>query len=202
VEIGNLVHAVTCSSESLTQLVKTYFPDKIVEHVPDRLNFSLFPPSRKPHQGAAKSVVWFGFIHNAHETLPSLLPTLSACGVKLRIISDKPYTQQDGILALEPEWELFDPATAYHRIQEADMVLNPRSNRAFYRYKSQNKTVIGWKLGLPVAVTSEDLLRFMDPLERNREVQEKREVVERDYPIEQSARQYREILYTIRERYL
>jgi len=64
VEIGNMVHAITCSSEGLTQLMKNYFPTKIVVHVPDRLNPNEFPQPRSTHEGYAQKVVWFGFIHN------------------------------------------------------------------------------------------------------------------------------------------
>jgi len=201
VETGNLAHALTCSSESLTQLVKTYFPDKIVECVPDRLNFALFPPPREKHQGTARNVVWFGFIHNAHETLASLLPVITTYGLKLRIIADEPYTQEDGILAQNPEYIRYESNTVHSRLKEADVVLNPRSNRAFYRYKSDNKSVIGWKLGLPVAVSEEDLVRFLDPDKRNEEVQEKQLLVEREYSIDKSALQYREIISRIRKLY-
>ena len=201
VETGNLAHAITCSSEALTQLMRSYFPAKIVECVPDRLDFHLFPPPRGKHQGTAKNVVWFGFIHNAHETLAPLLPALTTYGLRLRIIADKPYSQEDGILELEPEFEHYDPATIYSQLKEADIVLNPRSNRAFYRYKSDNKSVIGWKLGLPVAVSEEDLVRFLNPDKRNEEVQVKRLLVDKGYRIEKSALQYREIISKIRELY-
>lgn len=198
VELGNLVHAITCSSESLTALMRGYFPRKIVEYVPDRLNPAAFPAPRVVHSGAAKQVVWFGFIHNAYAMLEQLLPALRTHSLSLTIISNVPYEQEDGILALNPAFFRYDQKTVYEHIKTADIVLNPRSDRAVFKYKSLNKSLIGWKLGVPVANTNEDIERLMDPEERNREVWEKQTMIERDYHIERSAVQYREILRMIR----
>jgi hypothetical protein len=198
IEIGHLADAITCSSEGLTALVKNYFPAKRVSHVPDRLNFDKFPLPHATHEKKAEEAVWFGFIHNAHETLEALAPALQKHGLRLRIISDKPYSKKDDILKCRPKFIKYEQATAYSLIKESDMVLNPAAGKAFYKYKSNNKTVIGWKLGLPVAITNEDIERFMDPDERNREVQEKKNMVETEYNITRSAEQYREIIRDIR----
>jgi hypothetical protein len=201
IEIGKLIHAITCSSEGLTCLIKNYFPDKMVVHVPDRLNPAVFPTGRHIHEGHAKNVVWFGFIHNAHETLVQLLPAIKEFHLNLRIISDRPYSKEDGISELNPEFICYDQRTAYDLIKEADIVLNPKSEKAFYKYKSNNKTLIGWKLGLPVAITNDDLSRFIDPAERNAEVIEKQKLVEQEFLISKSAAQYREIIVNIRKQY-
>ncbi len=197
IETGKLVHAITCSSAAMTQLMRSYFPDKIVEHVPDRLDFSIYPPAREKHTGRAKKVVWFGFIHNAHETLEQLLPTITQYGLELTLISNAPYSREDGVLTLNPRHIYYDPCTVYDQLKEADMVLNPRSDRAFYKYKSNNKSLISWNLGLPVAVTPDEVERFLDPEERNREVLEKQRMVKEEYGIERSVLQYMEIIERI-----
>jgi len=199
-EAGDQVHAITCSSQALTDLVKTYFPDKIVEHVPDRLDLKTFPLPRKSHQGKAGKAVWFGNIRNAHETLPQMLPALRETGLHLRVISNLPYSEKDGVLELNPEFICYDQSKVYGQIREADILLNPRSSRAFFRYKSYSESFIGWQLGLPVATTSEDILRLMNPKERNREVSIMQPVIEQEYYIEKSVLQYREIISRIRQR--
>lgn len=198
VEVGNMVDAITCSSEKLTQLVKTYFPHKDVVHIPDRLNFNILPEPRQKHEGKAKNVVWFGFIHNAHETLWPMLPTIREHNLILKIIAERPYERQADLEGINTEFIVFQHDTAYHKIKEADIVLNPKSTRAFYKYKSNNKTVTGWKLGVPTAETVEELLRFLDPDERNREVKEKSVVVQNEYNIISSATQYRQLFKKIR----
>ena len=93
------------------------------------------------------------------------------------------------------------PWLVYEQIKEADILLNPRSDKAFYKYKSNNKSLVGWQLGLPVAVTNEYVIRLMNPDERNREVAIMKPVVEKEYPIEKTAEQYNDIICRIRYRH-
>jgi hypothetical protein len=198
IALSSHVHAITCSSPGLTELVKRMLPNKMVFHVPDRLNFQLFPETGKTHSGQAKKAVWFGFVHNAYETLPQLLPSIIKYDLELTIIADKPYSQDDEIKKLNPHFNLYNQSTAYNLISEADIVLNPRSAKALYKYKSNNKSIIGWKLGLPVALSNEDIDRFMDPEERNKEAREMKKLVEAEYNILQSAQEYRKIFSLIK----
>ena len=107
------------------------------------------------------------------------------------------YSKKDGIFELNPEFLFYEQSKVNEQIKEADILLNPHSDRAFFRYKSNKKSLIGWQLGLPVAVTGEDVLRFMSPDERNREVSAMRPVVEQDYKIEKTAEQYHDIICRI-----
>ncbi|HEY4785834.1 MAG TPA: hypothetical protein VIH57_07285, partial [Bacteroidales bacterium] len=146
-DIASLIDAITCSSEGLTQLVRNYFPQKPVYFVPDRLNFKNFPKPRGKHMNRARRVVWFGFINNAHETLEQLLPTIEKHNLSLKIISDRPYTKEDGIKKLKKNKFIdYNEDTAYTEIKKNDIVLNPKSNKAFFKYKSNNKSIIAWKL--------------------------------------------------------
>ncbi len=202
-EICEKVHAVTCSSPELTKLMKTYLPNKIVEHVPDRLNIGSFPPPRKRHEGNAQKVVWFGYIHNARETLGQLVPFLLENNLHLTIISDFPYEDKKTGSVLEMEYRFikYEQTTVYHYLKEADIVLNPRSNKAGFRFKSNNKSLIGWQMGQPVAATTDDLVKLMDATERNREVEEKQEMIVRDYDIRLSAAEYRSLFERIRQEF-
>ena len=197
VEQARHVDAVTCSSEGLKDLVKSYFPDKIVEHVPDRFDFSLFPKPHGLHRGKARKAIWFGFTHNACETLPQLAPAIRKYGLELLIVANAPYSQKDEISALNSRFVRYEHYSSKEHIAESDILLNPRSNRASFRYKSNNKSVVAWKLGVPVAVTGDDIARLMDPDERNREV-EKHAFVGEEYNIEKSVQQYRDIIRRIR----
>jgi len=200
IEMGNLVHAITCSSKELTNLMQGYFSDKIIEHVPDRIDFSIFPKPKEKHDGKAKNIVWFGYVNNAHETLAQLLPAIKKHDLRLRIIADSPYTQKDEILELQPDFVMYDQNTIYEELKKSDIILNPRSDRAFFRYKSNNKSLIAWKLGLPVAATCQDIDRFINPVERSSDAAEK-QILVREYGIEKSAEQYRDIIKRIRERH-
>lgn len=196
IETGNLVDAITCSSPALTKLLRSYLPEKIIEYVPDRFNFNLFPPPRKHTRNASK-VIWFGFVHNAHETLPTFADALRKHNLELTIISDLPYSQKDSISDLHPRHITYEEYSAYDFIQQGDIVLNPKSTKAFFKYKSNNKDVIAWRLGMPVAQTPADLERLLTPDNRNNEINEKIPLVENEYNITRSANQYREIINQI-----
>lgn len=200
-KIGSMVHAITCSSPKLTNLLAGYFPGKIVACVPDRLDINYYPEPRPIHVGEAKTVVWFGFIHNAHETLATLAPVIREHQLKLKIISNFPYTKEDEIAKLKPEFYQFEHATAYPIIQTGDIVLNPKSTLAFFKYKSNNKSLISWLLGLPVAETAAELELLINADERNKQVRKMSKVVKEEYNINQSAVQYREIINIIKSKY-
>jgi hypothetical protein len=113
-------------------------------------------------------------------------------------VANSPYNKVDAINGLNPEYHVFDHASAYSIIQSADVVLNPKSDLAFFKYKSNNKSLISWLLGLPVAETPEELLILMDYKERLQQVERMRPVVCRDYNINQSAEEYRNIIKAIK----
>jgi hypothetical protein len=197
VEVGGLVDAISCSSETLTKVVQNFFPKKLVVHVPDRFDFNTFPSFRERHVGIAKKVVWFGYIHNAHETLSKMIPIIKKNDLTLKIISDYQYEKKD-LEGINVEYLKYAPDTAYLAIRDADIVLNPKSERAYYKFKSNNKNVIGWKLGLPVAETPEEFERFLSPENRNLEIREKTKLLD-DYRIEKSIQQYVEIINQVKE---
>ena len=201
VELGQYIDAFTCSSATLRDLVQSYFPEKIVEHVPDRFDFSQFPAPKVLHHGKAKKAVWFGYTHNAHELLPQLAPAIKEFDLELLIVANAPYSQDDEVSALNPGFIKYEHYSSREYIAKADIVLNPRSNRAYFRYKSNNKSVIAWKLGVPVAVTCDDIARLMNPDERNSEVSIMQPSVEKEYDIEKSVKQYRSIIDKIENRY-
>ena len=197
IEIGNLVQAITCSSEKLRDQIQHYFPNKLIVYIPDRFNFKLFPSPRGLHNDKAKKVVWFGYIDNAYETLGSLLATIQKHDLTLKIISNRAYIN-DIVKQIKIEFVEYKQETAYWEIKDADIVLNPKSEKAFYKYKSNNKSIIGWKLGLPVAENSKELEKFINPEIRNNEVFLKQKYIDIEYDILKSIEQYREIIKLIR----
>lgn len=192
VESSANVDAITCSNQNLTDAVAKIITDKPVVTVPDRLDLRLFTEQKK-HVEKAKRVVWFGYHHNAINVLPDIIRSLGRRGLELLVVSNKPYSPliNYGCMISNIRW---DPASAYQSIQTGDIAINPTIMRANYRYKSNNKTIISWALGLPVANTLDELDRFMDPGERNREAEARWAEVQRDYDIKLSVDQYKSII--------
>lgn len=193
-ELAEHVGAITCSNQALTDFVQQVLPQKIVRTVPDRLNLDYFQ-ERKKHTGRALRAVYFGYQHNANALLPFALPALARFGLELILVSNRPYSGTSGGVPIKyVKWE---PHTAYQDIQTADFAINPSSGVSNFRYKSNNKTLISWGLGLPVANFADEIERFMDPVEREKESALRWDEIERDWRIEKSVGEYKEILATI-----
>lgn len=198
IEIGNLVHAITCSSPKLTQLLTLYFPDKIVRHIPDRLNFEKLPQPKLKHSGKAKNLLWFGYIHNAHETLIPLLPYIKNKRLNLTIIADRPFKLTDHLNGINYSFKYYDQNTIYSEILNFDILLNPKSERAFFKYKSNNKSIIAGSLGIPVAETVEDIKRLLSAKARNEQSKHELEIITARYNVIQSVEEYQAIFKEIR----
>jgi hypothetical protein len=151
IELGSLVHAVTCSSRPLTELMQGYFPGKPVVYVPDRLLPSAFPLPEGPTADRAQSGLVR--IYPQCTVRPFLLvPALKAHRMELTILSNEPYPEEDEVAALRLILSgTIRPQPTPHPGLRCGA--EPRSQRAFFKYKSLNKSLIAWQLGLPVAVT-------------------------------------------------
>jgi len=190
VELIDECDAVTVSSPGLKKELDK-FSSKPVYFVPDRQDLE-FHNVRKKHEGKAKWVVWFGYSHNA-STLDQTLMFLKKYGLKLKVISNgrPPYLKADK--NIKYNWE--DPYFNFNEeILEADIVLMPPDTRPRGRFKSKNKTFTAWALGMPVATTPEELERFLDPKERQKEADKRFKEIREKYDVKLSVKQLKEII--------
>jgi len=162
VSIIKEMDAITVSTPALKEVLEkvTIRPIYVI---PDGEDFEILPPPKK-HEGRAKMCVWFGYSHN----MELLYPTFSKIrkmGLTLKVITDG--NLNCGECAVKNVKWLSE--TVDHEIQEADFALLPDSTKARFKYKSPNKTIHAWALGLPVAKNPIDMERFMDAEERQKE---------------------------------
>jgi hypothetical protein len=174
-ETVDAVDGVTCPTEELAKFIRQ-LTDKPVRVIPDRHDTDgLLPP--KQHTKPAKRAVWFGYKQNA-QLLQHALPSIEQAGLSLTVISNEdPYAQR---WALNPEE--FDKRYYFIKykqeniiwdLQQHDICILPSGTRTVDRFKSDNKTTLAWLAGLPVAKDGEDMRRFIDPVERQKEVDDK-----------------------------
>ena len=161
------------------------------------MNLDYFP-QQKEHFDKARTVVWFGYYGNAKVVLPQVLPSLKARGLNLLVVSNYVY-EPDMDFGVEVRNVDYRPESAFIDIQGADFAINPPSLLRNFKYKSNNKTLISWALGLPVASTAEDMDRFMKPEERNKEVVKRMKEIKEKWDIKQSVEQFKEILCDIQK---
>jgi len=189
-EIIDNCDAVTTSTEALAEAVRQ-FTDKPVRCIPDRVDLETHNVQKK-HQGRAKKVVWFGYSHNA-ETLDATISTLKRFGLKLKVISDfrPPYSKADENVKFENE-------TFNKEVLDCDIVLLPKDTRPRGRFKSNNKTLIAWALGMPVATNFDELKRFLDPLERQKEVEKRLKEIRKKWDVKKSVEEFKNLIQEIK----
>lgn len=195
-ETVDAMDAITCPTEPLAEFIRQ-LTDKPVRVIKDRFDLTEFP-SRKIHRGQAKTVVWFGYHHNA-SALKLAVQSIERRGLRLKVIADQdPFASR---WAFKPkefeskyEFVKYQPDTAYLEIQKADICVLPKMNRPQDKFKSENKTVIAQLLGLPVAVNAEELDQLMTAEQRNLNINAMYDKLKQDYDVNKSIKEYKDLI--------
>lgn len=157
------------------------FTDKPIHILPDGEDFEALPEPKR-HEGKAKSVVWFGYSNNLETIYPTFY-TIKKLGLTLKIVSDGHLNTSECSVE-NIKWE---EATCDAEYQKADFALLPEKLNGRFRFKSNNKTIHAQALGLPVAKTPQDMERFMDGEERQKEATERYNEIRKVYNVENYA---------------
>ena len=188
--------AVTTSTGELRDEIKKFAGDKPVVYIPDRQDLK-YHNGKKVHEGRAKRVVWFGYSHNV-KVLDKTIGLLRKHNLSLTVLSDArpPYTKADRNVRFRWDKEGFN----FNKIILGhDIVIMPPYTIAKGRFKSPNKTYTSWALGMPVATTPEELERFLDPVERQKEADKRYKEVVNKYEISQSVNDFKNLINQIHE---
>lgn len=210
-EISYLVDAITCSTDALRDYLR-----QVIKHIPvitikDRIDLHVFA-NPKTHVDQAKTCVWFGYSHNAQDLLGMVLPALATRNLSLKVVSDT-IPEIRTTYGVDIQFKKWIPETAYHEIQQADIMINPINPFVpRFKYKSNNRTVSAWGLGLPVAANEDELDVFLGATikdnkyivdhdkgtaTRNKEAREKYELVKTEYDVRQSVKEYQALIAEI-----
>jgi hypothetical protein len=141
--------------------------------VPDRVDLAEVAKigAATPRDTDRPRLVWAGYGRNMASLTP-LLPAARELGLELDVLAfDRPLPFAD----------------FWRRVAGYDVLLNPRPRMGPLSYKSDNKTLVAWALGLPVACTPRDLEILLDPEQRRAEGEHGRRVVREDYDARLSA---------------
>jgi len=196
-EMISEVDAITTSTEVLAEAIRN-FTDKPVLCIPDRMDLGVHM-GRKFHQGKAEWVVWFGY-STGFDMIKPTLHYLKKFGLNLIVISEKgfmlPGSYQDSIELKNLPWT---EDTVNKDILMGDMVINPQSKAGKWKYKSNNKSLTAWALGMPVALDYEDLEKYLDPEVRQKESKMRLLEIKEKWDIKQSIVEYKELINKILE---
>ena len=179
------VDVVTTSTEALADSVRKFSGDKPVIWVPDRLDLEEHK-DKKVHFGDAKSVVWFGY-STGFPLLNSAIIAMNNLGLELIVISNAgfklPAHYENRIELINYPWTL---ETVNKDIIKGDILLNPKSDKNKWKYKSNNKTITAWALGVPVAHNIDELKKLINEEDRIEESKKRFIEVKEKYDIKLS----------------
>lgn len=197
VEMIEECDAVTCSTLEIAKFIVN-ITDKPVMVIPDRVNFDKIS-TRKLHEGPAKKVVWYGYIEN-QLMLDSAIPAIVKAKLDLIVIANKPYTLPHGFDGkLQVKNYPWNEATVNADLCKADIIINPRHTSGRWRYKSNNKTVLGWALGIPVAHTEQELLALLEEAPRKAEADKRYEEAKENYNVLSSVEEWKDLILEIQK---
>lgn len=215
------VDVITTSTEPLAVALRQ-FTDKPVICVPDRLDLSEHE-LQKVHIGRTKSVVWFGY-STGFGMIDTAIKVIEDLGLNLIVISDQSYLLpmsyvkpaiQQGMTEAEQDRVLIEQDKKEHWIElknykwnsntvnadiiRGDIVINPQLKTGKWKFKSNNKTLTSWALGMPVADSLEEMEKFLDEGERKKEVELRQKEIKEKWDIKLSVIEFQKIIGEIND---
>lgn len=193
-ETVDAVDAVTCPTPALQKFIQQ-LTDKPVVVIKDRFDIELIPEP-KQHTGDARTVVWFGYRHNA-ELLKPAMKLLDELKLKLIIIADDdPIPEQWSVRERKDFYTFikYSEETFYQEIQKADFAVLPLGSRPQDAFKSENKTVKAQLAGLPVAKDADDVRRYMKAKERQLFIDNDYVNIKQEYDVRKSVKEMQELI--------
>ena len=192
------VDAITTSTEALAEAIRK-FTDKPVLHIPDRMDPD-YHEVKKVHEGKAKSAVWFGYSTNFYLLQP-VVNFLDKLGLDLVVVSDRDFTiPANKVGKIELTNYRFKEDTVNDNIIKGDILVNPKSEKGKWRFKSNNKTLSAWSLGLPVATNLEELESFIPEEARIKEAEKRLQEIEDKWHVKYSIQEYKRLIDDLKEK--
>jgi len=190
---AELCDAVTTSSEPLAEYIRQFVSVPVV-CIPDRVNLEEHTPIKTEHAEKPKSVVWFGYQHNQHY-LKYTLNYLIKHNLSLTVISNYAYD-------VPPMYDIkidnlkFAYPKVHGDLIENDIALLPLTTEADVKgqYKSNNKTLTCWALGIPVARTPDELEELLPKEAREQESKKRLQEIQDKWDVQLSVKEYKSLI--------
>lgn len=197
-----LCDGVTASTQTLAQDLRR-LTDRPVFYLPDRLDLNYFNSPKKDHHGDAKIAAWYGFSVN-FPMLDTMIPILVKSHFKkLIVITDAKHPYRlaarftKKLELVNFSWAL---DTVNRQLLQADLVINPQHDRGLWKYKSHNKTIAAWALGLPVAHNEKELCALIGEEARIKEADKRYIEVRKNYDVKKSVAELQEIIKLLKNK--
>lgn len=198
VSTAQAMDAVTVPTEPLAEFVRQFHSNAHV--IPDRFDIEILPKP-KQHTEEAKTVVWFGYSHNA-ELLKPAMHLIDELNLNLIIISNDDPIMNRYSQRVKETWYTFvkyDEDTIYQELQKADFAILPDGFRPEDAFKSNNKTIKANLAGLPVAKDADEAKAYMEAKNRKDWFNHNYDIIAKEYDVRKSVEQYKDIISGIQE---
>jgi len=173
----------------------------LVKYVPDRVYIPESVPIKKKHEGQIKEVTWFGYSHNA-QYLYNTFDELINRGIRLTFISNEIIELP---LSYRGRLKVNNVAYSYEslnrRLIASDAILMPEPHGDLKaQYKSNNKTLHAWSIGMPVIKVPNDIKRLNDPIERQKESEKNLQEIKDKWDVKISVDEMKLLIKEIKEK--
>jgi hypothetical protein len=200
-EFIDLCDAITTSTKPLAEFIKKMRPDALVKYIPDRIYLPEAHPIKEQHSDELRKLVWFGYSQNSHY-LTNTFEQLILKNMELTVISDQaidiPMIYRTKIIINNVPYNY---ATLNKELIKYDAVIMPDpTGDEKSKYKSNNKTLQAWSLGMPVVKIPEDIDRLMTKEAREIEAKEKLEEIKNKFDVKYSVQEYKDLIEEIKRR--
>jgi hypothetical protein len=165
--------------------------------IPDRVALEEHEPKHGKHIGKAKNAVWFGYSGN-FKYATATLPFLKEKGLHLTIVADREVSLPD--TDVDYTFVKYKYPNIHGIIAYSDMAILPETASVDFKgyFKSDNKTLQSWALGVPVVKLPPDLDRFMDGEEREKERLLRLDEIETKHDVRLSVMEYQKLINMIK----
>ena len=195
-EMIDLVDAITVCTPAFKEFLQQ-ITNKPIVVIPDRMDIEHYK-EKKIHRNIAREVVWHGYAHNSY-VLKQVVNTLNKYNLGISIISNEPVTLGSFGISLDGKkvqerYTKWDLETFNSEFIKSDICILPPVWKPNDRFKSNNKILTSWALGVPVAQNSEELERFLDPVERQKEADLRWQEIKEKWDVKQSVKEMKVLI--------
>jgi len=197
----NMADAVVTSTQALADYIKKFVKGKPVICIADRVKMSEHEPYRKKeHSPTIRKAVWFGYLHNT-VYIEAVLRHLAKRGISLTVIADKALCVPDD-LDLELKNVGFSYPNVHEEIAKADVAIMPIAGEVDLRgsFKSNNKTLTCWALGVPVVQYPDDFDKLATKESREKYAEEHYQEILDNWTVEKSVQEYKDLIGGIKRK--
>ena len=180
---------IVVNTQALADSVRSY-TDKPVYIIPDRLDLEWHKPKKEKYREDLNHLVWYGYAEN-YPNIEAYLPEILK-KYEITLISNKPPEMiLIGDVRNKITYKTWHPETVCEQIVNTDCVFIAKNEN---EYKSNNRTITGWALKMPVAYDLDDLKKLKSREARIKNANEGYILTKEKFDIKLSVEEYKKII--------